>query len=207
MRCSQALVRRFLGVAIAGFVLAPLAPSVAALYSPQQALPTQTVQDFLANPSSLLTQYPNGGPDMIKRVRDLAASNPATLNALLGLLAKANPEQSTAIGTALGDVAKMAVSSDPGFATQIQVGVTIANNDTALGAFNSVIGGDTQLTATAGGTGGAGGGGGGPTGQFGGGGGGGGGGGPNLTTSTTNTSNTLTLSSPSGGSPGSVSPP
>lgn len=208
MRCYHALVRGFLGVVIAGFVLVPLSHTVAAVYSPQQALPAQTVKDFLADPSSLLTQFPKGGPDMIKRIRDLAASDPATLNALLGLLAKANSEQAKAIGTALGDVAKMAVSSEPGYATQIQVGMSVSNNDTALAAFNAVVGGDIQLTATTGGAGGGGGGGGGPTNPPGGGGGGGGNGGPNLTTSTTNTANSLTLSSSSSCcASNSVSPP
>ena len=207
MRCSQALVRGFFGVAIAGLVLAPLPPSVAAVYSPQQALPSQAVQDFLANPGALLTQFPNGGPDMIKRIRDLAATDPATLNALLGLLAKANAEQAKAIGTALGDVAKMAVSSDPGYASQIQVGISVANSDSALVAFNEASGGDIQLTATTGGVGGGGGGGGGTTNPIGGGGGGGGAGGPNLTTSTTYTANNQTLSSSGGGTPNSVSPP
>ena len=45
---------------------------------------------------------------MVKAVQDLASSNPATLNVLVGLLGKANQAQATAIGTALGDVAKAA---------------------------------------------------------------------------------------------------
>jgi hypothetical protein len=158
-----AFIRTVLRVAIASSVLALFSPAMAAVYPPQQALPTQTIQQFLANPSALLTQYPTGGPDMIKAVQDLAGSDPATLNALVGLLAKANTEQAQAIGTALGNIAKAAVNTDQGFATQIQVAIALANNDTALGAFDTVIGGDTQLTAVTGGVGGGGGGGGGPT--------------------------------------------
>jgi hypothetical protein len=163
MRRHPAFIRTVLKVAITSSVLALFSPAMAAVYPPQQALPTQTIQQFLANPAALLTQYPNGGPDMIKAVQDLAGSDPATLNALVGLLAKANTEQAQAIGTALGNIAKAAVNTDQGFATQIQVAIALANNDTALVAFDTVIGGDTQLTAVTGGVGGGGGGGGGPT--------------------------------------------
>lgn len=161
MRCHLRFIHTIMRTAIAASVLAFLPPAMAAVYPPQQVLPAQTIQQFLANPGALLTQYPNGGPDMIKAVQDLAASDPATLNALLGLLAKANQEQAKAIATALGKVAKLAAVSDPGYATQIQVGVALANNDSALAAFNAEIGGDIQLTAVTGGVGGGGGGGGG----------------------------------------------
>jgi hypothetical protein len=166
MRCYPAFIRIILRAAIAGSVFAFLPPAMAAVYPSQQVLPSQTIQQFLANPAALLTQYPNGGPQMVKAVQDLAASDPATLNALIGLLAKANADQATAIGTALGNVAKLAVSTDQAYAAQIQVAVVVANNDSALVAFNAVIGGDVQLTAVTGGVGG--GGGGGPTTPFGG---------------------------------------
>ena len=97
-----------------------LTPVEAAVYSPQQALPPPAIQDFLADPSALLKEYPDGGAQMISRVRDLAASDPMTLNAIIGLLATANPNQSTAIGTGLGQVALMAVKSDQAYANQIQ---------------------------------------------------------------------------------------
>jgi hypothetical protein len=161
MRRHRAFVRTVLRAALASSALILFSPAMAAVNPPGQVLSTQAIQQFLANPDALLTQYPNGGPDLIKAVQDLAGSDPATLNALLGLLAKANSEQATAIGTALGKVAKAAVGTDPGFATQIQVGIALANNASALSAFNTEIGGDIQLTAVTGGTGG--GGGGGPT--------------------------------------------
>lgn len=159
MQCHLRLTRTIIRAAIAVSVLAFLPPAMAAVYPPQQVLPAQAIQQFLADPGALLTQYPNGGPDMIKAVQDLAASDPSTLNALLGLLAKANSDQAKAIGTALGKVAKAAAGGDPGYATQIQVGVALANNDSALGAFNVEVGGDIQLTAVTGGAGGGGGGG------------------------------------------------
>jgi hypothetical protein len=163
MRRSQQLLSALAGAAIAGCALAPVSPATAAIYSPQQALPSQFVQQFLANPSSLLAQYPSGGAAMIAQVRNLVASDPATLKAIIGLLATANTEQSTAIGTGLGQVAVMAVHTDQKFATDIQTAVVTAQNESALAAFKSVVGGDIQLTAATGTTGGAGGGGESPT--------------------------------------------
>ncbi len=166
MRCSHRFLRALLGAAIAGCFLASIPLATAAVYSPRQALPAQTVQQFLANPAALLAQYPNGGPQMIAQVRDLAASDPATLSALIGLLASANTDQATAIGIGLGQVAQMAVSTDQAYATQIQDAVVTAQNNSALVAFSAVIGGDIKLSAATGGVGGGVGGGGGeaPTG-------------------------------------------
>ena len=147
------LLRAVLGAAIAGCALAPLSPAMAAVYSSQQALPAQTVQQFLANPAALLAQYPNGGPPMITEVRNLAASDPATLKALVGLLASANADQASAIGTGLGQVAVMAVRTDPSFANEIQGAIVTAQNDSALVAFKAAVGGDIQLTAATGTTG------------------------------------------------------
>lgn len=142
---------------MAGFVVATVPAATAQVYSPQQALPANTIQQFLANPSTLLTQFPNGGPDLIKEVRDLAASDPKTLNALIGLLASANPDQAGAIGTGLGQAAELAVPVDPTYADQIQTAVVAANSNFALVAFSAVVGGDIKLAAATGGGGGGGG--------------------------------------------------
>ena len=201
MGWSSAYKRVVLGVAVAGAVLAWL-PSAMAAVPPAPILPDQTIQQFISNPDSLLSQYPNGGPDMVKAVQDLASSNPATLNVLVGLLGKANQAQATAIGTALGDVAKAAVTADPNYAAQIQVAVAVSNNTTALAAFNTVIGGDIQIAAVTGGVGG--GGGGGPTNPLGGGSGGGGPNSPNLTTSVPNTPDSFSVPGLTGTSPGTL---
>lgn len=101
--------------------------AAAAVYSQQQALSAQTIQEFLANPAALLAQYSNGGAELIGRVRDLAASDPATLNPLIDLLATANSNQSTAIGSGLAQVALMAVKTDPAYANQIQEAIASAD--------------------------------------------------------------------------------
>jgi hypothetical protein len=100
--------------------------AAAAVYSPQRALPAQAIQQFLTDPTALLAQFPDGGAELIARVRDLAASDPATLSALIGLLTSANPGQATAIGTALGQVAVMAVKTDQAYAVQIQEAIVSA---------------------------------------------------------------------------------
>jgi hypothetical protein len=134
--------------AMLGFVPTLVAPASAAVYSPRQALPADAIQEFLANPAALLSQFPDGGALMITKVRELAGSDPATLSALIGLLKTADPDQSTAIGTGLGQVALMAINSDQGFATEIQTEIAQAGNTSALTAFSAVVGGDIKLAAT-----------------------------------------------------------
>ena len=119
MRYSQSVLRALTAAAlaaplVAGSIVGSVSPAAAAVYTPQQALPAPTIQQFLANPSGLLSQFPNGGPDLAKMVRDLAASDPQTLSALIGLLRGATPEQASAIGTGLGQAAELAVNTDPG---------------------------------------------------------------------------------------------
>ncbi len=157
MRCTHVFLRAALAGLIAGS-LAAFSPAIAAVYSPEHVLPPQVIQQFLATPDALLAQYPNGGAQLIAQVRDLAASDPATLKPLLALLKEANPDQASAIGTGLGQVALMAVKTDQAYASQIQEGVIAAQNDSALVAFSAAIGGSIQLTAATGGGGGGGGG-------------------------------------------------
>jgi hypothetical protein len=111
----------------AGLACATLPPrAMAAVYSERQALPAQTVREFLSKPNALLAQFPDGGAQMIARVRNLAASNPATLNPLVGLLRTANARQSTAIGTGLAHTALMAARTDQAYANQIQKALAVA---------------------------------------------------------------------------------
>jgi hypothetical protein len=128
-----------LWAALSTLIAAPCAgafsPAFAAVYTPQQALPAQTIKEFLSDPNSLLTQFPDGGAQMIARVRDLAASDPATLDPIIALLASSNGKQATSIGTGLGQVALMAVRTDQAYAASIQEALAKAN--TALPAANN----------------------------------------------------------------------
>jgi hypothetical protein len=139
------LIRVALLAAIAAPVLA--LPAVAAV-SPQ------TVQQFLAKPSDILGQYPNGGPELVQAIQDMLTSDPRALNAVLSLLPQANPAQSTAIGTALGKYALAVLPTDQPRAVQIQDLVVGSNNVVAMGAFDAVVGGNIKLTAATSGVGG-----------------------------------------------------
>ena len=134
----------------------------AACYGPAQVLPQQTVDQFLAGPAQFLSQYPDGGPQMISLVRDLAASNPAALPAIIALLATANANQATAIGTGLGQAAQVCVRTDQPYATQVQQALAASNNQGAILAMAAVLG-DRPIGTTGTGGGGGSAGAGGPT--------------------------------------------
>jgi hypothetical protein len=153
------LVRSTLCAAvILGSLVASAPLALSAVYTPRQALPVETIQQFLTNPEGLLSQYPDGGPLMVARVKDFVASDPTTVDSILALLKSANQEQASAIGTGLGQVALMTVAQDQAFATDLQTKVAQAGNTAAIVAFSAVVGGDIKLAA-AGPGGGAGGGG------------------------------------------------
>ncbi len=153
MRAFHVISRAVFATSILGLAMAFAPPASAAVYSGRQALSASVIQQFLSDPASLLSQFPNGGPMLVTKVRELAASDPATLPALIGLLKNATPDQASAIGTALGQVALMAINSDQPFATDIQTQITQSGNTAALVAFSAVVGGDVKLAATGAGAG------------------------------------------------------
>jgi hypothetical protein len=145
----------------------------AAIYGPQQQLPTATVESFKSNPSQLLQFYPNGGAGLIARVRDLAASDPTTLPLLIQLLKTLNPETQRGviggIATGLAQAARMASRTDQAFANEIQAAVAGSGVPSAVETYQASLG-DAPIGAGGAGGGGAGGGGtgaGGPTGTSG----------------------------------------
>lgn len=103
----------------------------AACYAPDQQLPSNTVSDFLGNPASLLSNPANaqGGNGLISMVRDLVASNPSALGAIIGLLGQANVAQQQAIGTGLGQAANLCQRPDPNFAADISQALAQSSTD------------------------------------------------------------------------------
>jgi hypothetical protein len=81
---------------------------------------------------------------MISLVRDLVASDPATLPLVLDLTAIGNADQINAIGTGLGQAALVSVRIDQLFANEIQQMVMASNNQSLVLAFTEVLG-DQQL--------------------------------------------------------------
>ncbi|PIT04897.1 hypothetical protein TSA1_32240 [Bradyrhizobium nitroreducens] len=169
----------------------------AAVYPPQRQLPATVISDFKAAPSSLLQQYPTGGPQLISRVRDLGASDPTTLPGLIALLKDpaTTKDQMRGIVAGLAQVARMAAQSDQAYANEIQAAIAGTGNADVIAAYQAATG-DVAIAATGGGAGGGGTGAGGPTGTSGFATGGNGGGG------TTFGRNTTANNAPNGGNGG-----
>jgi hypothetical protein len=141
--------------------------ATAACYAPDQQLPAPTVNNFLSNSGQLLQDPKNaeGGADMIALVRDLVASDPATLPVVIALLGNANQAQQTAIGTGLGQAASLCIRPDPTFAADIQSQLAGAISDNAKNAYAAVTG-NQPIRGVAGGGGVSGGSSGGSTGSL-----------------------------------------
>jgi hypothetical protein len=89
-----------------------------------QAQPGElTAQQFQADPTQLLKNFPDGGPLMVTQIRQLTLADPADLSLIVNLLPKANGAQGTAIGTGLGQAALASVTTNQAYATAIQQAV------------------------------------------------------------------------------------
>jgi hypothetical protein len=169
-RSSKFLVRSLMTLFASGFLL--IHPGVSPAGAAQ--LTAQQVSQFLANPSALLTANPNGGGRLVREIRDLILSDPATLPAIIALLTNASAAQQTAIGSGLGQAAQALASTNPDLANQIQTALAASGVPLAIASYSAVTG-NVQIGSTGGAGGGAGGGsgptsGGPPTGGGGGGG-------------------------------------
>jgi hypothetical protein len=147
-------VRSFFGAAL--ILWGQVANAQIAGQSP--ALQAPAIATFQANPGQLVSQFPNGGADLAKQVRDLVSSDKATLAAIIALAKTANNDQRKAIADGLAQVAKSYASSgDPASANQIQQAVVTSGLPEFAKAYAEAAG--DSGTAAAGGGGGAGGGG------------------------------------------------
>jgi hypothetical protein len=108
-----------------------------------------------ATPAQLLQQFPNGGPELISRLRELAI-NPANLAALLAVLPNANTDQKMALGSALGQATRIAARTDLAYARMIQQDVVGTRDPDLIVAYAAVVG-DQPIGAGGGGGGGGGG--------------------------------------------------
>jgi hypothetical protein len=122
------------------------------------ALQAPAIAAFQANPGQLLSQFPNGGPDLAKQVLDLVGSDKTTLAAIIALAKTANNDQRKAIADGLAQVAKAYASSgDPASANQVQQAVVTSGLPDFARAYAAAAG-DAGTAATGGGGGGSGGG-------------------------------------------------
>jgi hypothetical protein len=125
----------------------------AACYAPNQQVAQPVIDKFLLDPAQILLDNPNGGAGLISSIRNLAASNPNTLPAIIALLSNANNEQKVAIGTALGQAAQACLRPDPTYAAQVQRQLGASTDQPAILAFAAVTG-DRPIGGVGGGGGG-----------------------------------------------------
>jgi hypothetical protein len=97
---------------------------------------------FLADPDQILLENPNGGPRLAADVRDLALSDPATLQSILGLLPKASKAQKVAIGAGLAEAARVSARSNPGYAKEIQQAVAQTKDADLIQAYDAATTGE-----------------------------------------------------------------
>jgi hypothetical protein len=137
----RSLYVRSMGLAaIVAAVLAWSGVAEAACYAGAQQLRPQQIADFNGNPGQLLSQNPEGGGEMVSKVRDLAASDPATLSGIMGLLAKSNTDQKRAIGSGLAQAARVCVSSDQDYANKIQQAIADSKDQDLVVAYAAASG-------------------------------------------------------------------
>jgi hypothetical protein len=108
---------------------------------------------FLANPAQILTQNQEGGPQLVSLIRTLAAADPSTLPAILGLLANASKDQKAAIGAGLAQAARIVLRTNPVYANDIQQAIAKTKDQDVVLAFTAASG--DQPTGATGGAGGA----------------------------------------------------
>jgi hypothetical protein len=148
------MLGRVIVTSLVGAVFA-LSVQFANAQTPGGGAPPSVVAAFQANPSQLLTQFPNGGPDMTSQVRALITADRTTLSTIISLARNANQDQRKALAQALADTAKQAAANDPAFANQIQQAVATSGISEFAKAYAEAAG-DTGTASTGGGGGGGG---------------------------------------------------
>ncbi len=112
----------------------------AACYTNGHALPAVAINAFTSNPIGVLGLNPTGGARMISQIRDLAASDPATLPLILSLAANSNNDQKSALGAALAQAARICVRMDPAYASQIQQAIAQTGDQALIVAYSAAAG-------------------------------------------------------------------
>jgi hypothetical protein len=151
---------RFIIRAAAGALVAAVLFSALSINQAQAA----TVDEFLANPTAVMAQYPNGGADFISLVRDVATSHPEALATITGLISSASADQQGAIGSGLGQAYTAMLTSNPTYAASIQSAIGASSSSDAQTAYSGATGNVSTASTSGPGAGGAGGGGGGGSG-------------------------------------------
>jgi hypothetical protein len=131
-------------------VLAVLATDTRPTFAQATVVAVSNTQAFIANPKVILEQNPNGGGKLSAQVRDLAASDGATLGPIVNLIKDANDAQKMAISDGLAQAAKLVVSTNQALAADIQSRIAAINDPTVTVAFTNALG-DVRLGGVGGG--------------------------------------------------------
>jgi hypothetical protein len=148
-------------VLMAWFVLVQLGSAQAACLSPGAQLSPDVIAKLKANPAALFVNAQGGAlgnAELIAKVRDLVTADKAALGPILEALKFADPAEKSAVGTALGQAAQACLTTQAGYAAEIQEALAASTDQSAILAFAAVTG-NVPIGAT-GGAGGAGAGGG-----------------------------------------------
>jgi hypothetical protein len=137
MLICRASVAAIIALTITGFAGAAHAT---ACYDGNQALTPAAISAFTSNPGDVLGKSPEGGGALVAEIRDLAASDSATLPVIMDLLKNANDDQKRAIGSGLAQAARVCVPKDPGYANQIQQAIADTKDPVLVLAYASTAG-------------------------------------------------------------------
>jgi hypothetical protein len=133
--------------ALALALLPLIALDLSPVWAGPQALEFETAA-FLNDPPRIIRENPRGGAQLVAEVRDLALSDPATLQPILGLLPEANKGQKAAIAAGLAWAARVSTRSNPDYANKIQQAVAQTKDQDFILAYTVAMG---KYAGTAGG--------------------------------------------------------
>ena len=119
---------------LAAFLALSNVVATANCFSPGEELSGQEIQTFLSDPGELLRTKASGR--LTSRVRDLAASDAGTLNALVELLHGASDPQQRSVGLGLALAANQCQMNDANYAAEIQQKVAESNEQAAIASFD-----------------------------------------------------------------------
>jgi hypothetical protein len=137
-------------LALAALAVLVLGPASVAAQPSYSKLPASAVEQFRADPQSLLAAYPNGGRAMTTMARNLLLSDPTLLGPLLNVAKNANSAQAAAIGGGLAQAARILVAVNPQLAAQIQLAVAQSGVASAVDAFATASNAGTTTVTGAG---------------------------------------------------------
>lgn len=138
-------------LATAGSSVSALAQAAPGCFVAPAKLADSDIAAFLAQPASLLSDFPTAGIPMSSKVRGLTGSSTAALDPMLALVARANSPQKSAIGAGLARAVKSCQVTTPDYVLLIQQKVAAANDTDLTTAFQAGLN-DVQ-TASLGNTG------------------------------------------------------